>query len=53
MHVSDFDLHSLAIRHLVAVYAVILLVQGGYFVWIARNWLLLTRTAKKSPKPVL
>ncbi len=38
MHLSDFDLHSMAIRHLVSVYAVILLTQGGYFLWTLRGW---------------
>ena len=38
MHLSDFDFHSMAIRHLVAVYAVILVVQGGYFLSILRSW---------------
>ncbi len=38
MHLSDFNFHTMAIRHLVAVYAVILLVQGGYFVSILRGW---------------
>ncbi len=38
MHLSDFNLHTMAIRHLVAVYAVILVVQFGYFAWILRNW---------------
>ncbi len=43
MHLSDFNFHSMAIRHLVAVYAVILLVQGGYFAWTVRSWMKLNR----------
>ncbi len=43
MHLSDFNFHSMAIRHLVAVYAVILLVQGGYFAWTLRGWFKLDR----------
>ncbi len=46
MHASDFDFHLLAIRHLVAVYAVILVIQGGYFAWVARSWLALNRSKK-------
>jgi hypothetical protein len=36
---SFFDLSSMEHRHLVAAYAVVLGVQGGYFVWTLRNWL--------------
>ena len=41
----------MAIRHLVAVYGVILLAQGGYFAWVLRGWLKLDAAQKKSAKP--
>ena len=31
-------------RHLVFIYGSILLVQGGYFAWVAVNWLRLRKT---------
>jgi hypothetical protein len=41
-----FDTSTMESRHLLAVYAAVLLIQGGYFAWMARNWLKL----KKSPR---
>jgi hypothetical protein len=35
---SFFDTSTMANRHLLAVYAIVLIVQGGYFGWIAWNW---------------
>jgi hypothetical protein len=43
---SIFDLSTTQERHLVASYAVILLVQGGYFAWTAWQW-------RQSKKPRL
>jgi hypothetical protein len=51
-------------RHLVYIYAVVILIQGGYFVWVASQWLKLGRfqcsaeleptssETKKSTRPV-
>jgi hypothetical protein len=33
-----FDISTMAHRHLLAAYAVVLVVQAGYFGWIAWNW---------------
>ena len=38
-----FNLSTLESRHLLAAYAVVFAVQGGYFAWMLRSW----RTAKK------
>jgi len=38
-------------RHLVFAYASVLLIQGGYFLWIVRGWLKLDAEQKKSAKP--
>jgi hypothetical protein len=35
---SFFDISTMAHRHLLAAYATILIIQGGYFGWIVRNW---------------
>jgi hypothetical protein len=48
MHASDFNLHSMAIRHLVLVYATIIVAQGGYFAWIAARWIQMNRKAAKN-----
>jgi hypothetical protein len=53
VHLSDFDLHSMAIRHLVAVYGVIIVAQFGYFFWVLRSWLKLNAAEKKSAKPAV
>ena len=42
---SFFDLGTMASRHLLASYAVVFLVQGGYFAWTAWNW-----TSTKRPR---
>ena len=34
-----FNLSTLEHRHLLAAYATVLIVQGGYFLWIAKEWL--------------
>ena len=47
-------------RHLVFVYATVILIQGGYFAFVASSWLKLRRTAslaagsqvKKTTRPV-
>jgi hypothetical protein len=39
-------------RHLVFAYASVVLVQGGYFLWVLRNWLALKAQQKKSAGPV-
>jgi hypothetical protein len=33
-----FSLKTLESRHLLAAYADVLLLQGGYFLWIAYQW---------------
>jgi hypothetical protein len=38
-------------RHLVFAYASVILIQGGYFVWVIRNWLKLNADEKKATKP--
>lgn len=38
-----FDLSTMEGRHLLAVYALVLLLQGGYFAWTAWNWRLLRK----------
>ncbi len=35
---SFFDLGTLESRHLLASYAFVFLVQGGYFAWLVRGW---------------
>jgi hypothetical protein len=40
---SFFDLSSTEHRHLVAVYGVVLGVQGGFFLWVIRGWLRIRR----------
>ena len=37
-------------RHLVYIYAVVLLIQGGYFVYVASNWLKLRRRAASADR---
>ena len=44
---SLFDLSTMEHRHLLAAYATVLVIQGGYVGWIAWNWL----HSKKSTKP--
>ena len=39
-----FDFSTLQERHLAASYAVVFLLQGGYFAWTAWKW----RTEKRS-----
>jgi hypothetical protein len=44
-------------RHLVFIYAAVILIQGGYFVWVAVQWLKLRAMSpdvetKKSTRPV-
>ena len=34
-----FDMHTLESRHLVFSYATVLLLQGGYFAWVAWGWM--------------
>ena len=48
----DGIMNTLEGRHLVFAYAVVLLIQGGYVLWIARRWFALNAQEKKSTKPV-
>jgi hypothetical protein len=49
MHFSWMDsIHS---RHLVLAYAAVIAIQGGYFLWLVRNWLKLSGEQKKATKP--
>jgi len=50
MHLSDFNFHTMANRHLIAVYASILVVQAGYFLWVAHQWTRLS--AQRATKPL-
>lgn len=36
---SFFNLSTLEHRHLLAAYATVLTIQGGYFLWVLRGWL--------------
>jgi hypothetical protein len=36
---SLFDFSTMANRHLIAAYAVVLGIQAGYLGWVARNWM--------------
>ncbi len=38
-------------RHLVYVYAFVILVQGGYFLYVAANWFKLRSTDRPAPLP--
>jgi hypothetical protein len=47
-----FDgMNTLEGRHLVFAYASVILIQGGYFLWVVRNWFKLDGEEKKSTKP--
>ena len=46
-----FDMHTLDGRHLVLAYASVILIQGGYFLWILRGWLRVNAEEKKATKP--
>ena len=39
-------------RHLVFAYVGVVLLQGGYFAWVAWNWLKLSPANKKATKPI-
>jgi len=43
-----FDMNTMAGRHLVFAYASVILIQGGYFVWIVRNLFALNRSEQKN-----
>ena len=57
MHFDGME--TMAGRHLVFAYAAVILIQGGYFLWLLRSWLRLDRTVngaadgeqKKATKP--
>lgn len=34
-----FNLSTIEHRHLLAVYVIVLTIQGGYFLWVLRGWL--------------
>ena len=36
---SFFNFSTMEHRHLLAAYATVLLIQGGYALWIAKEWL--------------
>jgi drug/metabolite transporter superfamily protein YnfA len=50
-------MNTLEGRHLVFAYAAVILIQGGYFLWLVRNWLKLGRSSdgeqKKATKPAV
>ena len=52
----DGVMNTMEGRHLVFSYAAVALIQGGYFVWIVRNWLKLGRAEngeqQKAAKPI-
>ncbi len=48
-----FNMSDLGDRHLVLAYASVILIQGGYFLWMVRGWLRLNAEEKKSTKPVV
>jgi hypothetical protein len=39
-------------RHLVLAYASVFVIQGGYLLWLVRNWLKLNADEKKATKSV-
>jgi hypothetical protein len=39
-------------RHLVFAYASVILIQGGYFLYVLRSWLKMDAEDKKAAKPV-
>jgi hypothetical protein len=41
---SFFNVSTMEHRHLLMAYAVVLLVQAGFFAWIGLNWLRLKRS---------
>jgi len=46
-----FDgMNTMAGRHLVFAYASVILIQGGYFVWIVRSWFALNRSQPKKQR---
>jgi hypothetical protein len=49
MHFDGWN--TLEGRHLVFAYASVILIQGGYFVWVVRSWLKVTADEKKATKP--
>ena len=49
MHFDGWN--TLEGRHLVFAYASVILIQGGYFLWVFRSWLKLNADEKKATKP--
>jgi len=46
-----FDgMDTMAGRHLVFAYASVILIQGGYFLWLLRNWFALSRSDQKKQR---
>ena len=43
--------HTMEGRHLVFAYAAVMLLQGGYFAWVATQWFKLSHAEKKAAKP--
>ena len=50
MRFDGFD--TMEGRHLVFAYAAVILIQGGYFAWVAIQWIKLNASEKKAAKPV-
>ena len=48
-----FEMDTMGNRHLVFAYAAVILIQGGYLLWIVRNWLTLNKDQKKATKPAV
>lgn len=42
-----FDLHTMEHRHLLLSYAAVLLVQGGYLLWVLRSGARLRRSDRR------
>jgi len=48
-----FDhMSALDARHLVLAYVSVAVIQGGYLIWVLRDWLKLRAEQEKSAKPV-
>ena len=45
-----FDMSTMAGRHLVFAYASVIVIQGGYFLWLVRNWFALNRSEQKKQR---
>ena len=43
-------MHTMEGRHLVFAYTAVALIQGGYFAWVAMNWLKLGKVEDSDEK---